>query len=1475
MADGSVTIKIKGDDSDFSSKLSGIGGKAKSLLSIAAKGAVAATAALAGLAGAAIKVGSEFEAEMSKVASISGASASEMAQLTEKAKEMGATTKFSAREAGEAMEYMAMAGWKTEDMLSGIDGIMNLAAASGADLATTSDIVTDALTAFGLQASDAGHFADVLATASSNANTNVEMMGATFKYAAPIAGALGYSIEDTAVAIGLMANAGIKGEQAGTSLRMALTRLADPPAEAASALESLGVSATNADGSMRPLNELITDLRAGFANLSEAEKTSAASAIAGTNAMSGFLAIMNASESDFQSLTAAINNADGAAASMAETMQDNLQGQLTILKSGLEGLGIAVYDKLEAPLKQAAKTAIQSVNEISQSMTSGNLSASMDKLAAGIGNVMEMAAKLAGAALPALINGFALIAGHAQELVIILSTVGGAFAAMKIAPIVAEAAAGFTALVASAKTVTVGILAMSTGMKTVATATHLATAGFTAYETVVGVATGRISLATAAQYAWNTALAANPIGLVIAAVAALIGVVALLTVAMGDEASAAEETADKISDLNGRLEEEKKQREELAQARQESIAASMSEIDYTQNQITELQSLIDANGKVKEGYEARAQVLADSINSVIPGAVSLTQQEGAAYVQLAEDIQQVIEMKRLEAAIEAGKEAYTQAIQEQSSALERLAEAARNNTQAQQDLADAQARYNEAEASGTGLRNQYAAELKSAEQNARDAAAGLREAKTAYDEIQGTIAAHEGLLEAAASGDAAAVQAALDQITYGIQSTTATTESELQAQIAQYDSYITLLQQMMAEGYDNVSQSQIDGLIRMRDEAKAKLGEVGEAMDDGLAEGINGNAGVVADAMSNTAQGAVDSAGGVSLNMNPVGVDFSSEYGSGIDSGKPNVLNIAKALAMGAVQSAQTGGSGFGSTGTGHAGQYGAGLSAGQGGVNSAAQGLGSGAVGALNASASQARAPGQLTATQFGAGITAGKASSDSAARATASSAKAQFQTLPGTMPGIGQQVGSGLASGILSMAARVASAAASLVTRAIAAAKAAAAIASPSKKMRNEVGKMMTMGLALGLTDEIPTAKKHAERVVDAVSALMTDKMQQLNDDLAELQRREDERKAEEELDRYEENIRKKNEEIEKAETKDKERLQRELTRMQDEWLDKQKEATLKSQQETLKEQQKIIEDWQKSYEEAIEVVTKKQETMAKKISEYGDLYSVEDDKMKLTDLEKQVRQLEKYGNILDKLKSREVSDSLMNEILSMDIDTAVQYGQKLLSLNEEKFAGYIDAWNRQQQMAKDIAARYYQEELDAVESAYSDKLDAALKELPEEMQQVGRDAISGWIQGLNSKQGDLYDTVRRIAARMVAAMQSELDIHSPSKKTATLVGAPMAAGIEEGFTAAMKKYTERMKYAVSAENMRVAANLMAQSGQQALTGGRETQTIYQTTTTDRTPVIEFKGSLAGLAKALLPALKVEEKRIGATVIQGGDRR
>ena len=293
-----------------------------------------------------------FEATMSQVKAISGATAEQMMDLNAKAKEMGATTKFTASEAGDAFTYMAMAGWKTEDMLNGIEGIMSLAAASGEDLATTSDIVTDAMTAFRMSAEDAGHFADVLAVASSNANTNVGMMGETFKYVGAMSGSLGYSIEDVAVGIGLMANGGIKASQAGTELANIFTRLATNTNGARDAIEELGIGFFNSDGSARAFSDVLKDLRTATKNMTQEQKTNFANAVAGQRAQQGLMLMLDATAESYDQITEAVQNCDGAAAAMADTMLDNLAGDMTLLQSAVEGVKISIGERLSPYMRQ-------------------------------------------------------------------------------------------------------------------------------------------------------------------------------------------------------------------------------------------------------------------------------------------------------------------------------------------------------------------------------------------------------------------------------------------------------------------------------------------------------------------------------------------------------------------------------------------------------------------------------------------------------------------------------------------------------------------------------------------------------------------------------------------------------------------------------------------------------------------------------------------------------------------------------------------------------------------------------------------------------------------------------------------------------------------------------------------------------------------------------------------------------------------
>lgn len=415
---------------------SGIGFGA--MAAIGSKAVSAIGSGLKSLTAGAISAGANFENAMSSVAAISGATGSDFDRLSEKAKQLGKSTQYTASETASAMEYMAMAGWKAEDMLNGIEGVMDLAAASGEDLAGVSDIVTDAMTAFGLSAdgttkiikdgftkevSNASHFADVLAAASANSNTNVAMLGESFKYAAPVAGSLGYSVEDTAIALGLMASSGLKSSMAGSSLRTILTNLAKPTDDISDAMDYLGISLQNGDGSMKSLMDIVTDLRGAFgqckmpmdqfqeslakldekyangeltekkynealADLTEkaygaegALKAKYAATLAGKEGMSGLLSIVSAAPEDFDKLTNAIYNSDGAAKEMAEIKMDNLQHDVVKLQSAMEGLGITAFNQVGGKMRGLVGIATETVGKIDEKLASGKgIEKAVDKI---------------------------------------------------------------------------------------------------------------------------------------------------------------------------------------------------------------------------------------------------------------------------------------------------------------------------------------------------------------------------------------------------------------------------------------------------------------------------------------------------------------------------------------------------------------------------------------------------------------------------------------------------------------------------------------------------------------------------------------------------------------------------------------------------------------------------------------------------------------------------------------------------------------------------------------------------------------------------------------------------------------------------------------------------------------------------------------------------------------------------------------
>ena len=571
----------------------GAGSKIKSILSTI----TAATATGAVAAGtAAINAGRSFEAGMSEVKAISGASRKDLEALTNKAKEMGATTKFSATQASEGLKYMAMAGWNSQQMIAGLPGVMNLAAASGENLGTVSDIVTDALTAMGLKASDSAHFADVLATAASSSNTNVAMMGETFKYAAPVAGALGYNIEDLAQAIGLMGNAGIKSSQAGTSLRSILTRLAKPPKDCANAMEDYGISIKNSDGSMKSLMEVMENMRDSLQGLPKDEQSAAAAALGGQEAMSGLLAIVNASESDFNKLSKAIDNASGAAQDQADIMNDNLQGALYELGSAAESAGIELYDNIKEPAKKAVRAAATEIRSLSTTIKHDGIKAIVpEETITTVKNLGDAAKSVGGGGLKAL-GAAAQFAG--ENIQVVLPLAAGLLTVVK----------GYTVI----KNITTAFTATQAAMAGAST-------GMTLLGTAVKLFTGETIAATTATGLLNAGIAAlgGPLGIAILAGGALTA--GLVAYSLTQKKSTTE--ADKFAQSCKKLKKEQDEVADSIRSMKKENENNVSEVRtqgvQADNLLSKLKSLISIQKK-DAGTKQQIKSTVQQLNDILP-----------------------------------------------------------------------------------------------------------------------------------------------------------------------------------------------------------------------------------------------------------------------------------------------------------------------------------------------------------------------------------------------------------------------------------------------------------------------------------------------------------------------------------------------------------------------------------------------------------------------------------------------------------------------------------------------------------------------------------------------------------------------------------------------------------------------------------------------------------------------------------------
>lgn len=1060
----------------------GAGSKIKSIVSTI----TAATGAGAVAAGtAAINAGKSFEAGMGEVQAISGASRKDLEALTNKAKEMGATTKFSATQASEGLKYMAMAGWNSQQMIDGLPGVMNLAAASGEDLGTVSDIVTDALTAMGLKASDSAHFADVLATAASSSNTNVAMMGETFKYAAPLAGTLGYNIEDLSQAIGLMANAGIKGSQSGTSLRSILTRLASPPSDAAKAMEKYGISIKNSDGSMKSLMEVMENMRDSLQGLPEDEKAAAASALGGQEAMSGLLAIINASESDFDNLSKAIDNASGAAQNQADIMNDNLQGALYELGSAAESAGIELYDNIKNPAKKAVRAAATEIRSLSTTIKDNGIEAIIPEETITTVKNLGTTAKAVGAGGLKVLGGAAQFAGENIQTVLPVAT--------SLLTVVKGYTVVKTISTAFAET-QVAMAGASTGMTILGTVVKLFTGEALAATTATGLLSGAIGVL------------ANPIALAVVAGGALTAGMVAYTLTQKKSTTEADKFAQSCKKL-------KKEQDEVAssiRSMHKDNAKNVNDVKtqgvQADNLLSKLKSLIGVQEK-DAGTKQQIKSTVQQLNDILPDLnlqydeqKDKLNQSTAAIKRNIQALKEQAMAKAYQSGMESAAEKvaeaevanqnaiekYTEALEKKNAAQEKfdklekekglgsgnkeLAKAAEDLMKYEKSLQTTEKALDKSEKNLNAANKElttysdkfttqtnYSDFLSNLDKLAKDA--GIK-AKKIPETVLENIKA--GNYKAPTTGDGLKRLINLDGLIQQAQ--------EAGMEIPQY------LLQGISDGSINF-QSAINQMNTLLDFSSAaeKAGISGKEIPEELAQSIMQGKISVDEAINQLLSGSEEKMAKIKKNAEDIGNGKikginTSAYTSSLNTVSRKAKSTAKDTNKSKKEIEKN--SKLKATNNSAAAKstYKSVTDEGKKAVSTAkktGKELGKSGATSVASTTSQWKSAGSKNAKSYISGVASQKGAAQKAGKTLSTSAKTGASSGKAGFVSAGRNMAAGIASGIHSGTPFVTAAARSAVRAAVAAAKAAAKIKSPSRVMKNEVGKYLPLGMAAGIKD------------------------------------------------------------------------------------------------------------------------------------------------------------------------------------------------------------------------------------------------------------------------------------------------------------------------------------------------------------------------------------------------------------------------
>lgn len=1418
----------------------GAADKIKNVISIAAK--TTATALAAG-AVASVKVGSSFESAMSEVKAISGAAGTDFEKLTEKAKEMGATTKFSATESAEALKYMAMAGWETEQMTDGLAGVMNLAAASGENLGTVSDIVTDAMTAFGLEAKESTHFADVLAKASSSSNTNVGLMGETFKYVAPIAGSMKYSIEDTATAIGLMANAGIKGGEAGTALRSMLTRLVKPPKEAAEALDDLGISAKNSDGTMKPLREVLGDLRSKFSGLDDSQKAQYAASIAGQEAMSGLLAIVNTSDEDFNKLTKSIDNSKDAAKKQADTMNDNLKGAIQELGSSAESVGIEIYDDIKGPLKKLTKDGARQVRGLAAAIKKNGIKSiipkeaittvkSLGSIAKSVGGggikILGKAIKILGdnfdVALPAVTGLLTAFEGY-KVVKTVTSVIGTARDAVSGFKTAADVAGAMTRAENAVSGMTVAVGALSGGMGKATAASGILEAGVTALGGPIGAAV-----------------------IAIGAMAAGVGIYALSQETLSKKLKRSAEAQEKYLES---IKENKK-------AREESIEAARTEGKQASFLSMKLEDLMSVENK-SAGQKEQIKSIVEKLNELLPDLGLAYDEEKDKLNKSTDAIKKNITAQK-ELAMAKAYGAQTEGIIEDIVKTEdKLAKAEEKRVKATKDLAEAnkaveKARNDKSVAPKDNIDLQIALEEQRQLNEVYDSAneqvikyqqslAGLN---TELETAENRQVGGENYAEFLSSIDKICEEARIEatdipkSVHQGIKEgfyANPMTGEELNALINLDGPMNGLIQEAhekgeevpaaVAQGIQNgkyvlpASVDQMEALIKLDEVQKMSL-ESGVKIPNNLSKGIASGKSKPSSAIKQME--ALVTFDQLVTESGMAGIEAVQKLVAAVNSGETKPAEAVKQMnALVEKESAQ----GLGEAADKGGEEYSKGLESKKGAITKS---------GKEASTAAKKGAKGESfkpVGAFVGSGIATGliskipeiQAAARRAVKAAKDSAKDEGEIhSPSRVfrDEVGKFLPLGMAVGIEKYTGAVETASRGMAQASIDATTDELDIHSPSKKFKEIVGKNIPKGIAAGVkvakNELIAEMKSTMSEVLFAAQGMVregkysqvgSNLMSGLSESLNTAKTRSSNNlqasidKQYEALTAAHEKAEKaKQDEIDKAKGKKNKKKRNKLKKQ----LSKLKAANKKEAAQLQEAGEKAANAFNTAFEKESDRLT---QIAQKNIQELSEEYQKEYDRIaglrdnlinkqqswgNVYDLKQNLYDIERYQKHLKALENK-IPESMMEKILGMNVDEASAYMEWFQAMSADQQKAYIANWNKQQSMSETFSNDFFAADFAKIESEYQTKLKKATDDLQKQIKQAGVNIAKGLAAGIASETRSASKAIKDLCNKLIKTAKKQLKIKSPSRKFAE-IGRYDVLGLEKGHEKEAKNLYRQME-------------------------------------------------------------------------------